>query len=396
MFPSDSTIVLESVVDWARWLRAQRPPAVEMFLDEAVESSALDLELTGILREQGIARRRHVVADGREQPTARQLVPGSLVLALGGGRTIDLVKLSTLVTADPDAARWYSPERRCGFVMLPNSARRANPLSIVPTTLGTGAECSRSACVLTAAGKRLLFGEALRADSVLRVPDATRSLPVGLVTEGLAEVFLRTTSCYIANHEDLPEPDAWVEQAAARLIQLGREIDLSRLAGAAVEDRLRLEIARLSGTSHSVAVVGARRPFSDPMWPLANELSMWTVQRKAQALAAIAPPVWQRIDGGDERLGSRRRLRRLWHRLRSQTIDAPSDPAAGVRTLLADWGLPPPMPLGAEESDRLAARTLHAWGRGLPTFPRLSQAEVSALYREASTHGTTGIGAGRV
>src|SRR5690606_41617741 len=91
-------------------------------------------------------------------------------------------------------AEELSPGHPCGCSALPAGARRRAPLAVVPTTLGTGAETSRSACIQVHGRKRLVFGDGLRPDSAVHTPAATDTLPDDLIAEGVLEALLRLRS----------------------------------------------------------------------------------------------------------------------------------------------------------------------------------------------------------
>jgi NADP-dependent alcohol dehydrogenase len=239
-----------------------------------------------------------------------------------------------------------------------------------------------------------VYGEALRAEIAAHVPAATDTLPPALVAEGILEALLRLTACYVGSLRDLPRQDEFVERYAVRLVGLGDEVRIARDARMPVSPDLRLAAARISGASHAQEVVADRDQYSDIPWPLANELSMAAGTRKLTALAAVTPQVWRRITAGDERLGSARRLARLWALLRRSTrADLGPEPAAGLAALVDHWRIDREVGASFVDAGPLARDAAHAWGRGLPMLKGLSVEEVRAIYAEALTLRTDDLSA---
>lgn len=389
------TTVYTSLHTWASWVR-ELPPSgrTHLLVDAAVDGAPIVRHVRQVLDGHGLTVNQHVVDRSASLDEVRQesrAIGDDAVIAVGGGRVIDRAKLLTLFSADAHAEKRLSTAHRCGFIALPSGARRRAPLAVVPTTLGTGAEISRSACIQVHGRKRLVFGDGLRPDSAVHTPAATDTLPDDLVAEGVLEALLRLAGCYVGSLTDLPRQDALVHKYARRLVQLGDLVLTARVAGVRTSGKVRAEVARISGESHSDAVLAGREPFCDATWPLANELSMAMGSRKLTALAAVTPPVWQRISAGDRRLGCARRLTALWTVLRAASAEAvPADPASGLRALMDRWRINrvlPPDPDRAMDPGDLAARLAegasHAWGAGLPMLRGLSVTETSELYSEA-------------
>lgn len=389
------TTVYASLHAWASWVR-QLPPSgrTHLLVDAAVGAAPIVRHVRQVLDDHGITVNQHVVDRPASLDEVRQesaAIGDDAVIAVGGGRVIDRAKLLTLFSADAHAEKRLSTTHRCGFIALPSGARRRAPLAVVPTTLGTGAEVSRSACIQVHGRKRLVYGDGLRPDSAVHTPAATDTLPDDLVAEGILEALLRLAGCYVGSLTDLPRQDALVHQYAQRLVQLGDLVLAARIAKIRTSGEVRAEAARISGESHSDAVLAGREPFCDATWPLANELSMAVGSRKLTALAAITPPVWQRISAGDRRLGCARRLRALWAVMRAASTAAmAADPASGLCTLMDRWrinrALPPDPDRAMDPGDlaaRLAESASHAWGAGLPMLRGLSVTETSELYFEA-------------
>ena len=309
-----------------------------------------------------------------------RLEGAGLVVALGGGSLLDRAKLASLAAAGPEVARRLTVPQRTGLIVLTRVPPRPMPLIAVPTTIGTGSEASAVACLAYKDAKRLVMGAALRPELSVLDPLATATLPRQLLVEGVLETFFRLVSPYIGDHADLPEPDARVEAAAVRLVRLGDEIVDASHAGGRATDEQRARSARLSAESHTWHFHDGRDPYAVKGWLIANELSTVLGLRKMTAVAALLPALWQAIDQGEERLGSRRRLRRRWAVLRTgRGRSLPAGPAAGVAALVDSWGIGRRVVADTDTTEAIAHRTVRAWGAGLPMLGGLGHPDVLEL-----------------
>ncbi|MFI1706111.1 daptide-type RiPP biosynthesis dehydogenase [Streptomyces griseoruber] len=305
-----------------------------------------------------------------------------LVLALGGGSLLDRAKLASLVAAGPEVARRLTVPQRTGLIVLTRIPRRPMPLIAVPTTIGTGSEASAVACLAYEHAKCLVMGARLRPELSVLDPLATATLPRHLLVEGVLETFFRLVSPYIGDHAELPEPDARVEATAVRLLRLGYEIVEATRAGGRATDEQRARSARLSAESHTQHFHDGRDPYAVKGWLIANELSTVLGLRKMTAVAALLPPLWRAIDQGDARLGSGRRLRRLWAVIRTGLgRPLPAEPATGVAALVDAWGIGRHVVADPEATGAIAHRIVRAWGAGLPMLGGLGHTDVLRLLR---------------
>ncbi len=123
---------------------------------------------------------------------AAALHPGTrLVVGIGGGTVIDEAKLLAGLHRRADTARFLRVSQRAGWTSLRGEPEQEVALVVMPTTLGTGAEMSRVACLDGSEGKRLIEGALLRADAAVLDSRATATLPGRLVMEGVFEAWSR-------------------------------------------------------------------------------------------------------------------------------------------------------------------------------------------------------------
>jgi len=389
------TRLVEGMKNWTTWLNGRYGHA-HLLIDAEVAELAFADEVRAALSHPGITLHEHRrpsnanlddIVTLSQEIAATDAGHRALLVAVGGGGVLDQGKLVRLLLSDSRVERRLATTQRCGFIALPAEVLAHDILALVPTTLGTGAESSRSACVQLDGTKRLAHGGSLRADLAVVTPAATRSLPQELIVEGILETLLRLFSPYVGSHSDRRAQDDMVERYAAQLIRVGDTVQRLREAGQQVPDELLAEIAMLSSVSHSDDLLTRRDPYCDVCWPLANELSMVTAARKLPALAALTPVIWRRALDGDARLGSAGRLRRLWTTVASNAWSASpdSEPDIALASLIQRWGISP-LPQSAESMpDAAAKRAARTWGNGLPMLKGLSVSELSALYADVLT-----------
>ncbi|MEU6481285.1 daptide-type RiPP biosynthesis dehydogenase [Streptomyces sp. NPDC047017] len=375
------TLMMYGCDGLAPWLTGRSERSTTLLVDPAVADAEIVARIRKQLARAGRADTGTVVVTGPGGlPGLTGLAGrlGALVVAVGGGSLLDRAKLAVLLRSDPRSRARLEVPQRSGLILLPPAAAPRPTLVAVPTTLGTGSETSAVACLDTPQGKRLVMGGVLRAEAAVVDPVATASLPDGLRAEGVLEVLFRIAGLYVGDHRDLPTEDALAEALALRTVRLGDE--LVRAPG----DAVRAEIAKVSGLSHAGWVVLGRAPYAGKGWYLANELSSALGLRKMTAIAALWPPLWRAVAAGDTRLGSARRLARLWSLLRTAgPAGLPADPAAGIAALIDAWGVDRRITADATAPDAVAARAVRAWGAGLPMLDGLSAADLADLIRQA-------------
>lgn len=381
---------LSTVEELARLLSNVGHDRVTFLVDAAVYGSTVYKRLTATMKAAPI---RTLVLQGSGDLTSvlalgDQLAQTDLVVGLGGGSLLDQAKLATLMTTGPEISARLTVPQRCGLIILPAGFSRSTPLIAVPTTVGTGAEASAVACLTYPRGKRLIMGESLRPEAALVTADATRTLPNHLIAEGVLEALFRAVSPYVGDHKDARPQDEHVEDTARHLLRLGYEVRDATRSGHMCSSRLRQEIAELSGSTHNGRFTAGRDPYSVKGWLIANELSSALKIRKVTAVAALLPPLWGAIDAGDERLGSARRLRRLWLLLRAQRPELlPTNPAIGIAELIDSWFIERRVAMTASQASSVAIQTVRAWGAGLPMLGGLDTDDLVKLLGATEGHG---------
>lgn len=321
------------------------------------------------------------------------------IIALGGGTAIDLVKLSRLVAVEPRTLRMLDVAQRSGAHTVQYAPSKLPVFVAIPTTLGTGTEQSRIAIHIEDDDKRLIAGACLVPDVCVIDPVATETLPDHLVRSGAFEAFARLVHPYIGALEpDRPGrslPDALVEATVTHLVQITDQAVAEQTAnadragheGATVSAHLRSEIAAISSFSHSSMTSFNRTDdWRVKIWPIANELSSAMNVRKMQATGALWPTIWQRIYDGDLRLGSPKRLHRMWSTVRD-AASAPIDarPAIGITELMSAWSVSPNIQIDRNLAAQVARTTHRKWGGGLPMLAGFTEQELESIVLSAAT-----------
>ncbi|MFH9572428.1 daptide-type RiPP biosynthesis dehydogenase [Streptomyces sp. NPDC017230] len=383
----------------ADWLRRDGARTVTVIADPAVAGRPVT---TGVLDQVERAGRtpRLIVLNGPTgldavAETAAGLDPEGIVIAVGGGTTLDFAKLAALSARHPHFHRYLTAPQRSGFLVLPPALGPHVRVLAVPTTLGTGSELGTVACFSRDGGKFLATGSCLRPVAALWSAEATDTLPPGLVADGALEALFRTVSPYTGDATELPEQDAAVEALAARILVAGYEVAALRAEGRALPAELRLRIAESSGESQIGRINIGRSPYAVKCWAMANELSTTLDLAKMRTVAALWPVLWRHTLDGDTRLGSPDRIHRLWRVLRAGAPWLPDDPAAGLLRLMSDWHIDRTVRADTGQLARATTRIMRGWGAGLPILDELSAADVRALLAEATEPAPGGSPAAR-
>ena len=369
-------------------LRELRPTGVTLLADPAVAGHTVARTVHEGITRAGITPSRVLTpADGGVQAVealASRLLPGELIVGVGGGSTLDLAKLAAAAGRRPELLRYLTSPQRSGLIALPETWDEPAGVLAVPTTLGTGSEAGQVACFTHRGAKRIAMGRCLKPLAALRTADATETLPASLVMDGALEAVFRTLIPYSSDTVDLPEQDAAVEQLAVGLLTAGDELARHLAEGLATPAPVRLRLAHLSAESQLEHINIGRNPYAVKCWAIANELSTVLGVAKMRAVCALWPAVWRRALDGDLRFGSADRIHRLWRRLCHQVSWLAPEPEDGLHRLMQRWQIDRTVRLSPLLRREIALRSVRAWGAGLPTLAELSADDITALLAEAT------------
>ena len=125
---------------------------------------------------------------------ADRVPAGGWCLALGGGTTIDTVKVARIISALAPLQGLLA-----GEVLVDESTSESLPWRIValPTTIGTASEVSSVAVVCCGGGRILLRGSGLRPEVACLDPMQTQTLPSAAIVSGAVEALFRTVFPYL-------------------------------------------------------------------------------------------------------------------------------------------------------------------------------------------------------
>ncbi|WP_127571158.1 daptide-type RiPP biosynthesis dehydogenase [Georgenia faecalis] len=378
--------------DLLAWLAATRAPRLDVVVDPAVRGQeAVEGLLAAVVRSVPEAVvLSQAATEGADELSARMRADAAVV-AVGGGSVLDSAKLAVRLGAG-DCGPHLSVPHRSAMVLLPPLPRAARALAAVPTTIGTGSEVSKAAVHTGVGRRRLVVGEGLQPDLALHDPALTSGLPAPLVAEGVVEILARLLGPCLGD----PRPRT-VEDAVARALLgvLAPLVAETAVLGAALPPGARADLLRIGALSHQDALVSGRSPYAVKWWALTNEICACTGARKVPVLVAVLPVVLARMQVGDLRWGSARRLEELWAFVAEATgVALPAEPVEGVRALLGRLGLHGDPAVRHLDVDAVARRVHRAWGAGLPMFAGFAERELAdlvlAVTREAGAPAPTG------
>ena len=296
----------------------------------------------------------------------------AIVVAIGGGATMDTAALATLWAGDEFAERRSIVPQRSGVVFLPTSVTRRHLLMAVPTTIGTGAETSHSACFLHEGLRRLVISDSLRADAVLYDRDLLAGTPEWLVRQSLLEIFFRLSVAVLGVMNDRHSQGDNIVNAVRENVRLGdRPLDPDA----------RIRMACLSASSHSAALMAGVDPFAGKLWYIATEMSDVLGVRKVDAMATLFPAMFTLIERGKQVWGSRTRLEYLWNIVRSASVEnLPIVAHEGIRVLLKHWRIAGTS-ISPSDIDLIVQRSICRWGGGLPMLSGIRSNDVCDLLK---------------
>jgi alcohol dehydrogenase class IV len=184
-------------------------------------------ELVERLREQGIEGL--VLALSQGEPTIEQVDraaaearnhevgPGDLVIAIGGGSTIDLAKATAALATqkDPGSVRDYLEGVGSGRTL----DQPPLPLVAMPTTAGTGSEATKNAVISVANPpcKRSLRSDGLVPQVALVDPELTMTAPPEVTAHSGLDAITQLIESYLSNRAR-PIPQALALEGLRRAL----------------------------------------------------------------------------------------------------------------------------------------------------------------------------------
>lgn len=386
--------VFTSTPDFIAWVAgaaSDRPAgAVLTVVDPAAVQSSAGQQLLGLLHEAIDMRSVPPAPDENALLRLSDLAgPADIVIGIGGGTAMDTAKLIPALR-DPSHRRNLTSRSRAGHVLLRDKPELNHLLALVPTTLGTGSETGLNACISDGSRKRLVSGLQLRANAVLLDAGLTASLPMNLILSGALEAMFRLSTPLILSGSPRRSSDTLALASIRALVEAGHE--LRRLGNDDLRaGEIRQDIAELSSFSQSGWSSLGRNSYGTLPWVIASELSMVAGVSKMDAVAAILPAYWRRVESGDMRFGDAARLRNVDLALATST-PFPSTASTSLEKILTSWDLNRPLPLKQAVIQETTQKISRAWGGGLPMMQGLTAADIAAFLTEAADarHGLDG------
>lgn len=309
--------------------------------------------------------------DGGGMKAARAVadrVPaGGWCLALGGGTTIDTVKVARIISALAPLQGLLA-----GEVLVDESTSESLPWRIValPTTIGTASEVSSVAVVCCGGGRILLRGSGLRPEVACLDPMQTQTLPSAAIVSGAVEALFRTVFPYLAS-PTTPSQDSAVHAIAASLLCYIRAELVAPLPAKA-----RKRLAELSQCSQTAGLHRGRDPHGFKLWPINHEVSTLTGQPKIMTMSALAPRIIEQIEQGGAVWGSMRVLDDLMDDL-DPLLPAGGGAAGRWKSLMEECSLPTVLPaIDVEDAVRLV---MNRWGAPRPALAGVERRDVHNL-----------------
>jgi NADP-dependent alcohol dehydrogenase len=285
------------------------------------------------LAAAGAVVRRLVVPVGEPAPSVVDRLVSDLrgggsdvVVAVGGGSVLDVAKVAVAVRRDPAvAAVVRSLPDRTVVELTGRRTGRGPGLVLVPTTHGTGAECSGVASLRAGDRKHLLVGPALWADVAVVDPELGAGLPPAALRAGALETWCRAFSIFAAPPVPGTTPgvvDAYAVAAGAAAVAAASEVADDEPVAPGVH----LELAAAASTTALGWTSLGRDPHGARLWQAQNELSALCDLPKSTALPSLVAAYVAVGVQRDSTLGTASRIERF--------VDAtlPGGGPAGHRT----------------------------------------------------------------
>lgn len=241
----------------------------------------------------------------------RMHITGSdLCVAVGGGSVMDAGKLARAAHHEPwllDRAIWQRP---AGVVTNLSRHPRGPPyLVALPTRPGTAAEVAPQVALApdTGASRRLLTGGSLRPTVALIDPDCSSTLSRAAWFESFNEILFRVLGPFLVTQRNSRSIDRATARWISEIIGISTRIEGRKYPN----NEQRLRLAELSVATATARHVHYWSPTLPAWWCIQNTVSAETGRSKGDLTSQALPFLLHKIAGGDERLGSSDRLRRL-------------------------------------------------------------------------------------
>lgn len=180
-WPGDALFGAGRVDQLGEVLAARGQNAALIVTDAGVEAAGLLGRVTSALDRAGVAHDAYTgvnpnptTANVREAREMWQAGSYDALIALGGGSSIDTAKgaMAEILTGEEAFASFQRD--------VDSSDRAVPPFYALPTTSGTGSECSLGAVLKSPERKFVIRGRLLQPTTVLMDPELTLSLPRGM------------------------------------------------------------------------------------------------------------------------------------------------------------------------------------------------------------------------
>lgn len=308
-----------------------------------------------------------------------------VVVAIGGGSTMDSGKLLALAATNPglledrslDGQRVIQVDDRSGARPRPGL-----PSLLVPSTSATGSEVNTVAALAHQGHKTLVVSGLLAATTAVIDPVLSDTLTPKQIAEGGVETFARLACPYLLSGDALATTDLLAEQLAAHCLVVTNEATAGPDALGARSDLAWL--VTVSGTQ----LAGLGRPaWAHVLWYLQDAVAELTGSTKGTAMAALLPTYLAVVSEGmsfGSRLGTPARLARLG-RVLASSLGGPAKADRLVASRLTAWGLPTSLNdlgLRREHLQQTVRMTHEQWGSS-GRLNGVSSADLCSFYDRA-------------
>ncbi|ATY13982.1 hypothetical protein CU254_28830 [Amycolatopsis sp. AA4] len=308
------------------------------------------------------------------------------VVAVGGSSVLDLTKLACRQLADQRTVPTVRARgARRGVIGLPEASPAQLHRTFVPTTIGASAAVRPFASVVLRGHPRLVEGPGLVPDVAVVDSTFTESLPPRSIVEGITASLVRAADWFVADEGANALSDAETRTAVTLLVSLGMR---AGEGGLSAPDLLLASYADMAQfglpfAGHQMAVTATGAVAAE----VASELGV----TPNTALTAVAPVLWQAVDDGDIRLGSRARLRRVWSWIRAAGSEKwPEEPGPGVAAMFRSWNLESGLACDAAAASAVGVRVHRFWagnvaalaGRSAPDLAQWVSAAIPAAVHQ--------------